>query len=82
MKLRRKHLAEPELLELLSLFIGNLLQTDLQKLLSLLYRIDVNETQFRQALLAEDSRQIAENIAKLVLAREKQKLEFRRRYQS
>jgi hypothetical protein len=80
LKLRRRLMTESELLDILSLAVANLLQNDLQKLLSILYRLDVSETKFRQALLAEDSRQMACNIANLILAREKQKLEFRRRY--
>ncbi|HSI90273.1 MAG TPA: hypothetical protein VK927_04110 [Adhaeribacter sp.] len=82
LKLRRKLFPEAEFLEILTLAIANLLQHDLQKLLSLLYRLDVNETHFRQALLADDSRQIAHNIAKLVLAREKLRIEIRQRYQN
>lgn len=73
---------EAELLEKLSFAVAHLLQTNTQKLFGILYRHDINENLLRQALLADDSRQIAENIAKLVLEREKQKLEFRRKYQS
>ena len=82
LRLRRKLMQEDELLELLTVAIGTLLQTNTQKLFGLLYRHDVNEKLLRQALLADDSRQIAENVARLVIAREKQKIEFRKRYQS
>jgi len=82
LKLRRKLMPENELLELLTVAIGTLMQTNTQKLFGILYRHDVSETKLRQALLADDSRQIAENVARLVIEREKQKLEFRRRYQS
>ena len=73
---------EAELLEKLSFAVAHLLQTNTQKLFGILYRHDISEKLLRQALLADDSRQIAENIARLVLEREKQKLEFRRKYQS
>ncbi len=73
---------ENELLELLTIAVATLLQTNTQKLFGLLYRQDVDETLLRQALLADDSRKIAENIARLVIDREKQKQEIRRRYQS
>jgi hypothetical protein len=82
LKLRRRIIPESEFLEILSLAIAHLLNNNTQKLLSVLYRLDVDENKFRQALLAEDSRQAAGNIARLVLAREKQKLEFRRKYSS
>ena len=80
LKLRRRIISENEFLEILSLAIAHLLNNNTQKLLSVLYRLDVDEKLFRQALLADDSRQAAGNIARLVLAREKQKLEFRRKY--
>ena len=82
LKLRRKLMPENELLELLTIAVATLLQTNTQKLFGILYRHDVSETKLRQALLADDSRQIAENVARLVIEREKQKLEIRRRYQS
>ena len=82
LKLRRKLMPETELLELLTIAVATLLQTNTQKLFGILYRHDVSETKLRQALLADDSRQIAENVARLVIEREKQKLEIRRRYQS
>ncbi|MBK0402094.1 hypothetical protein I5M27_03805 [Adhaeribacter sp. BT258] len=82
LKLRRKLMPENELLEILTLAIATLLQTNTQKLFGILYRHDVSEKLLRQALLADDSRQIAENVARLVIEREKQKMEFRRRYQS
>ena len=82
LKLRRKLMPENELLEILTIAVGTLLQTNTQKLFGILYRHDVSEKLLRQALLADDSRQIAENVARLVIEREKQKLEFRKRYQS
>ena len=82
LKLRRKLMPESEFLEILTLAIATLLQTNTQKLFGILYRHDVSEKLLRQALLADDSRQIAENVARLVIEREKQKMEFRRRYQS
>jgi hypothetical protein len=80
LKMRKKLMPEAELLEKLSFAVAHLLQTNTQKLFGLLYRHDVSEKLLRQALLAEDSRQIAENIAKLVIEREKQKIEMRRKY--
>ena len=82
LKLRRKLMPENELLEILTIAVGTLLHTNTQKLFGILYRHDVSEKLLRQALLADDSRQIAENVARLVIEREKQKLEFRKRYQS
>lgn len=72
--------AEAVLHRKLSFAIAHLLQTDFQKLLRIFYRIDVNEQLFRQALASEDSRFIPDELAQLVIDREKQKVFFRRKY--
>ncbi|MBC5993241.1 hypothetical protein [Pontibacter cellulosilyticus] len=60
--------------------ILHLLNTDLAKLLHILYRIDVEERAVKEAMIADDQELIAERIARLVLKRELQKAELRQRY--
>lgn len=60
----------------------HLLNTDLPRLLQILYRIDVEEKAVKEAMVADDSELIAERIARLILKRELQKAELRQRYSS
>lgn len=62
--------------------VQHLLQTDFNRLLHLLYRIDVEERKVKEAMLAEEPEIIAERIARLILKRELQKAEIRFRYSS
>ncbi|GAB3199894.1 energy-converting hydrogenase A subunit M [Pontibacter aydingkolensis] len=64
----------------LSRAILHLLNNDFQKLLQILYRIDVDEQAVKEAMIADDTELIAERIAKLILKRELQKAELRQRY--
>ncbi|MEJ8804203.1 hypothetical protein [Pontibacter sp. H249] len=60
----------------------HLLNTDLAKLLQILYRIDVEEKAVKEAMIADDQEMIAERIARLILKRELQKAELRQKYSS
>jgi hypothetical protein len=60
--------------------ILHLLQSDLSRLLHILYRVDVNEQSVKEAMIADDPEIIAERISKLVIKRELQKAELRQRY--
>jgi hypothetical protein len=60
--------------------IGNLLDTNPQRLMSILYRIDVAESAVQQAFETAPPGLLAQELAELVLERELQKLETRRRY--
>ena len=62
--------------------VQHLLQTDFNRLLHLLYRIDVEERKVKQALLAEEPEIIAERLSRLILKRELLKAEIRFRYSS
>ncbi len=50
-----------------------LLQTDLSRLLHILYRIDVEERLVKQAMQASSEREISEELAHLIIEREVQK---------
>lgn len=57
-----------------------LLLHDMEKLLNILYRIDVNEPKVKAAFAQNDPKMIAPVIARLILEREVQKAESRRKY--
>ncbi len=64
----------------LSSVVLHLLNSDLPKLLQILYRIDVEEKSVKEAMIADDTELIAERIARLILKRELQKAELRQKY--
>ena len=64
----------------LSSLISNLLDSDLQGLLSLLYRIDVSEQKVKAILATANADEIAEQIATLIIKRQIQKIITRRKY--
>lgn len=64
----------------LSSVVLKLLNSDLPRLLQILYRIDVDEKAVKEAMIAEDTEIIAERIARLILKRELQKAELRQKY--
>ena len=68
------------LLYKLSTVVLHLLNTDLARLLHILYRIDVDEKAVKEAMITDDQELIAERIARLILKRELQKAELRQRY--
>lgn len=64
----------------LTVVIHYLLSNDMEKLLSAVYRIDVPEEKFKSAMNGDNVNIISENIADLVLEREFQKLEYRKKF--
>jgi hypothetical protein len=60
--------------------IVNLLLNDMEKLLSILYRIDVNEEKVKHAFELQNPKAIAPKIAELILERELEKAETRKKY--
>jgi len=62
--------------------IWYLLENNMEKLLTAVYRIDVDERKFISALKEEDSGKISERITDLILERELQKVEFRKKFTS
>lgn len=67
-----------ELRKKLSAYINQLINTDFEKLISLLYRIDVNETKLRNLLAASAGREAAQLITDLIIERQLQKIESRK----
>lgn len=70
--------SEEELLKWLKRIISYLLEKDFERLLQAMYRIDVNEQKFKQVFGGEGD--VADGLAQLVLKRELQKVELRKKY--
>ena len=68
-----------ELKQKLALHINHLINHDFEKLVSLLYRIDVNENKIRQLLKQKEGENAAGLIADLIIERQLQKIESRRK---
>jgi hypothetical protein len=74
------HLSESEQFKKLADYIDNLVQTNFNKLLSILYQIDVPEERVKTALANNEGRQNAGFIiARLLVEREIEKIEFRKK---
>ena len=65
----------------LTSFINNLLDSDIEGLLSLLYRIDVSEQKVKTILATADQGEMANKIAALIIERQIQKIITRTKYE-
>jgi len=65
-----------------SAYINDLIRNDFQKLLRILYKIDVDEEKLKKILKEDTERDAGEIIADLILEREKQKIETRKQFKS
>lgn len=75
-----KH-SEQEQFEVLALYLDHLIQSDFNRLLSILYRIDVSEEKVRIALSNNNGAQPAGHIiAFLLVEREIEKIKLRAQY--
>ncbi len=61
--------------------VNYLLDHDLNRLLNALYRIDIAEEQTKELLQGSKQGQIARNLARAIMEREKQKVITRQKYQ-
>jgi hypothetical protein len=65
----------------LAVYINELIDKDFNKLINLLYRIDISEQKLKIALQNEDKTiSSGKTIAKLIIERQLQKLEFRKMF--
>ncbi|MGB0884936.1 MAG: hypothetical protein ACPGR5_00775 [Chitinophagales bacterium] len=71
---------EEKLIHLLSLYIQELINTDFEHLLYLLYKIDVGEKKVKEAIMNSKPEEAHIIIAKMILKREKEKVETRKKY--
>ncbi|WP_089356943.1 hypothetical protein [Ekhidna lutea] len=67
--------------EFLTKQVNHLLDHDLNRLLNALYRIDIPENQVKSLLQNSKQGEIAPNMAKAIIEREKQKVITRQQYQ-
>jgi hypothetical protein len=71
---------EEQLLDVLSKKVNQLIQQDFPRLISLLYRIDVNESKLKQLLRENPTADAGILIAQLILERQNEKLKTRQLY--
>lgn len=71
---------QEELTKRVARMVQYLLRHNLNQLLHILYRIDVEERKVKQAMLAASEEEVAENIARLIVERELLKAQIRFRY--
>lgn len=69
-----------ELTDQLSQKINNLIETDFQKLVFLLYRIDINETKLMNLLKEHPDENAGNIIAELIIERQQQKIKSRQQF--
>lgn len=73
--------SENDLENQLAIYINELIDKDFNKLVNLLYRIDISEQKLKIALQNEDKTiSSSKTIAKLIIERQIQKLEFRKKF--
>jgi hypothetical protein len=61
-------------------FINELIQNDFQKLITILYKVDVDENKLKKFLQEGISKDAADIIATLIIEREIQKVETRKQF--
>ncbi len=71
-----------ELKEQLTHYINHLINTDFEKLIFYLYRIDVHEEKMRQLLQQQEGENAASLIAQLIIDRQLQKIKSKADYKS
>lgn len=71
-----------ELQQKLIVFINELIQTDFQKLVAILYKIDVDEPKLKSILRENSGKDAADIIAVLIIEREMQKIQTRKQFGS
>ena len=69
-----------DLLRLLTTHVNNLLDSDFEKLVSLLYRLDISEKKLRECLTVNAGQDAAPLIALLIIERQEQKIKSRQQY--
>ena len=69
-----------QLKEKLSIYINQLIQTDFQKLVSVLYRIDVSEKKLKILLRDNGDSEAGKIIAELIIERQLEKIKSRQQF--
>ncbi|TFV93525.1 hypothetical protein E4S40_14865 [Algoriphagus kandeliae] len=71
---------EEQAVKIIAKAVGELLDRDLEKLLQICYRIDLSEQRLKEILHESAPDQVAEDLAKALWERQKQKAEIWKRY--
>ncbi len=69
-----------QLKEYLTKKISELMDNNFDKLINMLYRIDVHEEKVQKAFIVKEKKNIPEIIAALIIERQLQKIELRKRF--
>ena len=69
-----------EMKKTLAAYINGLIQRDFQKLIFVLYRVDVNEAKLKQLLQQNSAEDSGNIIADLIIERQLQKIESRQKF--
>ena len=69
-----------EIREQISQNVNNLIVNDFQKLVSILYRVDVSESKLKQLLKEENHEEAGKIIAELIIERQLQKIKTRQQF--
>ena len=64
----------------LSLLVAYLLENDMHRLLNAIYRLDVSEAKFHEAMQSDSKEEAASRVADLIIEREMQKVKTRLHY--
>jgi hypothetical protein len=75
-----QNISPDELKEKLSAYINHLIQTDFQKLVNILYRADINESELKRLLKENPDKDAGQMIAELITERQQQKINTRQQY--
>jgi hypothetical protein len=68
--------------EKLIVFINDLIQNNFQRLVAILYKVDVDENKLKRILKEDAGKDAADIIARLIIEREIQKIETRKQFGS
>jgi hypothetical protein len=73
-------ISKNELHQKLTIFLNDLILNDFQKLISILYKVDVDEKKLKKILRENTGTDAGEIIATLIIERELQKIETRKQF--
>ena len=76
----RENISLDELRQILSEYINPLISNNFNKLISILYRLDINESKLKQLLLDNPSGDAGKIIADLIIERQMQKIKSRQSF--
>lgn len=71
-----------ELLDALTNQVARLIESDLNKLMTAMYTLDIDEVRFADAMRLPGKDMVSRAVAELILEREIQKMDMRRRYEA